>query len=244
MLTGAAFLVVAAPLVGCGNLESGAPLPIGLEAEQLSAFADECQESLQGVTRRPGQLDYPATMTVSLGKAAVYNAAIDVRDAPAPPEKMIDAEDPAAESVLVKCGVSAKLAAVDGGIEVAASTDETSVDGWYYRSFGPTGVVEWSWAVTARTPDDHTLQLTVRPSLSVSGQVAYSGQTDVTTKVTTTATWIEKLANWFDTQFSLLKAIGVALGAAIIGFLVFSQQVRDRIRGLFSKDKPADTTNK
>lgn len=244
VLTGAALLMVALPLGGCAADEASEGLPVGLEAEQLSAFADECKESLDGASYRRGQVDYPATMILSLGKAAMYNVAIDVRDVPALPETEIDADDPTAEPVLVKCGVSARLFAVDDGIEVADNIDGTSADGWDFRSFGPTGTVEWSWDVTARTPEDHTLRLVLRPSLSVMGQTTYPGQTDFTTKVSTTASSIEQLSNWFDTQFSLLKAMGVALGVAILGFLGFSQQVRDRLRGLFSRGKPADTATK
>ena len=56
VLTGAALLMVALPLGGCGGGDYAASerLPVGLEAEQLSAFADECKESLDGAWYRRG----------------------------------------------------------------------------------------------------------------------------------------------------------------------------------------------
>ncbi len=59
------------------------------------------------------------------------------------------------------------------------------------------------------------------------------------TRVKVKATALDKVGQWFDTQGKVLRGIGVAIGAIILGVLAFSSQLREAVAKLF-KRKPAE----
>lgn len=167
-------------------------------------------------------------MSLQMGHTKDDNAAIDVRGVPAPPEQLIDAEDPTSEPVLVKCGVSAKLLAVDEDEMSVGDSDGPDTDGWYFRSFGPSGTIEWRWPVTALAPTgESSLRLTVRPALSQdpAAQIASPGQASYTTDVAMAGSTAQRVWYWFQTDYNLWKSAAGAIGVAVLTLLAWRSKV-------------------
>ena len=208
--------------------------------QELDAFISSCA---QGRFRK-AQVDYPRTLPARLGRATTYGAAVDIRDTPAPPDKVIDAADPtSADDVKVECAVAAKLVSVGGGISVDAA--DTPDDGWIYLVFPPSGVLEWSWSVTPREPVSQQLRLELKPTAKIDDRYDRNkrGTAVYVTTVNVTATPIDRLAYWFQTQWGPLTAIAGSIGVAILAILTFSSKARDAVKRLFTKQPPqvADT---
>jgi hypothetical protein len=207
----------------------------------LDAFISSCELG----RFRKAQVDYPRTLTVRLGGATTYGAAVDIRDTPAPPDKVIDAADPtSADDVKVECAVAAKLVSVGGGISVDAA--DTPDDGWRYLVFPPSGVLEWSWSVTPREPVSQQLRLELKPTAKIDDRYDRNqrGTAVYVTTVNVTATRIDRLAYWFETQWRPLTAVAGSIGVAILAILAFSSKARDAAKGLFTKQPPKRGTRK
>jgi hypothetical protein len=218
-----------------------APSPSPTNPDQeLDAFISSCELG----RFRKAQVDYPRTLTVRLGGATTYGAAVDIRDTPAPPDKVIDAADPtSADDVKVECAVAAKLVSVGGGISVDAA--DTPDDGWRYLVFPPSGVLEWSWSVTPREPVSQQLRLELKPTAKIDDRYDRNkrGTAVYVTTVNVTATPIDRLAYWFQTQWGPLTAVAGSIGVAILAILAFSNKARDAAKRLFTKHprKEGDT---
>ena len=189
-------------------------------------------------------MEYPRTLSVQMAQATTYGATVDIRDADIPPGKEIHL-DSAREPIYVQCVVGARLISVGGGLDVETAADATE-GGWRYREFTPSGVVEWSWSVTPRTPVSQQLRLELEPAAKVLERVPGGNQTstaDYVTTVNVTATHIDRLAYWFQTQWVLLSRIAGTVGVAILAVLAFSSKAREAIKSLFTR-KPKRQTNK
>jgi len=178
-----------------------------------------------------------------MGQATTYSTAVDIRDAPAPPGKEIDSPDPATGSVHVQCVVGARLVPVSSGIDVEIPADARA-DGWRYLEFTPSGVLEWSWSVTPSTPASQELLLQLKPAAK-SAELIPGGSTTTTadykTPVNVTATRIDRLAYWFQTQWVLLSKVAGTVGVAILATLAFSAKARDAIKSLFTRKSTTPT---
>jgi hypothetical protein len=205
---------------------------------ELDAFIRFCEEA----RFRPAQVDYPRTLSARMGQATTYGAAVDIRGTPAPPGKVIDADDPTSDPVYVECVVAARLVSVGGGIDVD-SADATE-GGWRYRSFTPSGVLEWSWSVTPRRPVSQQLRLELKPAARARDLIPGSNiitTADYVTTVNVSATRIDRLAYWFQTQWVLLSGVAGTVGVAVLAILAFSAKARDAVKGLFARKSGART---
>jgi len=228
---------------GPENSASARPSPSAPPARnaELEAFTRACERHADRWVR--GQVDYPRTLSARMGQATTYSTAVDIRDAPAPPGKEIDSPDPATGSVHVQCVVGARLVPVSSGIDVEIPADARA-DGWRYLEFTPSGVLEWSWSVTPSTPASQELLLQLKPAAK-SAELIPGGSTTTTadykTPVNVTATRIDRLAYWFQTQWVLLSKVAGTVGVAILATLAFSAKARDAIKSLFTRKSTTPT---
>jgi hypothetical protein len=227
---------VGPPPTGTPSAPSSSPAPSGglVPDEQLSAFVRACEESMDARGWQPGQVSYPRTMTLEVGQEETYNAAVDVRSAPAPPEEVIDAADPTSEPVLVRCVLSARLVPVGDHISVTTDDQGSVIDGWSYQTFTPSGTVEWAWTVTADAPEPGGLRLVLRPAAVASDVLTarVSSEQTYETDVEVTGSFLARASHWFDTEFPLLKALAVTLGGVLVGVLAWYGGIRAKWREL------------
>lgn len=204
---------------------------------ELEDFLRECKTATKF---REGQVSFPDEMEIGVGESSSYSAVVDVRTEPAPAETVIDAPKPRSDRVKVKCILSARLVPVGDGMEVKPPTDADE-GGWRTLTFTPDGLVEWTWTVKALVPEDQSLRLELLPAVEVQGRVGDPVRSSVSyvTRVKVKATALDKVGQWFDTQGKVLRGIGVAIGAIILGVLAFSSQLREAVAKLF-KRKPAE----
>jgi hypothetical protein len=201
---------------------------------QLEAFVRTCEESLDARTWQPAQVSYPETMSLEVGQAETYNAAVDVRSTPAPPSEIIDAAEPTSEPVRVRCVLSARLVPVGDHITVSADDGTDEFEGWSYQTFTPSGTLEWAWTVRADKPEPGGLRLVLRPaavaadvlSAQVTNQQTYETDVEVTGSVLSRASY------WVETEFPYLKAIAIAAGTALVAVLAWYAGLRKKWREL------------
>jgi hypothetical protein len=208
------------------------------EDDELSNFVRSCQEESRF---RRGQVDYPRTLRMRMGEAVTYAAAVDVRDNPLPSGKVIDTDDPGSDPIFVQCVVGARLVSVGGGIDVDVA--DSSDGGWKYQEFTPKGELKWAWSVTARSPADQELRLELRPAARES-QLIRNANTSASyvTRVTVDASLIGRSWYWLQTEGTLLKAILVSLGAAVLAILAFSANVREGLSKVFGRRPESKTS--
>jgi hypothetical protein len=216
----------------------GSEPPRQSEDEQLSQFVSSCEEESRF---RRGQVDYPSTLRMRMGEAVTFAAAVDVRDNPLPPEKVIDTDDPGSDPIYVQCVVGARLVSVGGGIDVDVA--DSSDGGWKYQEFTPKGELKWAWSVTARSPGDQELRLELRPAARES-QLIRNANTSASyvTRVTVDASLIGRSWYWLQTEGNLLKAIFISLSAAVLAILAFSAKVREGLVKVIGRHPESKTS--
>lgn len=213
-----------------GPAPTSSPTQTGGSAPgQTSDFATFQQDCEKGVAAwRIGQVDYPRSLSIQVRQAADYNAAVDLRDNPLPPDQVIDSGDPASEPVAVRCLLAARLVPVGEYIKVnGASAVE-----WAPRQFTPSGVMEWRWSVTAEKPVDQQLRLVLVPAVLVEGTTYVSGsdsEASLLTRVMVEATLIDRISYWFETQWPLLVGIAAVLAVA---FVVTRKWLQEQFKAL------------
>lgn len=199
---------------------NGAPEPEIVD--EVALFQSQCEQEVEAW--RAAQVHYPMEMSVSVGGAASYNAAIDIRSDPLPADQVIDIVSGTArsEDVRVKCTVAAKLTSVGDALVVAQHGNQTDA-GWILQQFTPTGVVEWSWTVDALKPGHEQLRLELRPAIVLAddaGDLEYASQSvgSFVTQVHIQASPLQLVAHWFEVNWPLVLSITGALTAASVGF--------------------------
>ncbi|WP_374975465.1 hypothetical protein ACEYYH_16865 [Microbacterium trichothecenolyticum] len=198
--------------------------------DAVVAFQERCAHGVE--EWRDALVDYPDRMSVTIDVGANYNAAVDARSEPLPPDEVIEVEDGTAtsEAVLVKCTVAARLTPVGQAMEVLDQASETNA-GWVLQEFTPSGVIEWSWTVTARHPVDEQLRLELRPAIVLdesAGDLEYAGKnvSSFTTDVHVEASALHHAAYWVDVNRPLIWTIGSAIGAATLAVIVWWRKAR------------------
>jgi hypothetical protein len=206
-----------------GDIGGGSDDAVALFQERCARGVEEWRDAL---------VDYPARMSVTIELGANYNAAVDARSQPLPPDEVVEVEDGAAtsEAVLVKCTVAARLTAVGEAMEVLDQASETDA-GWVLQEFTPSGVIEWSWTVTAHQPVDEQLRLELRPAIVLdesAGDLEYAGKnvSSFTTDVHVKASALHHAAYWVDVNRPLIWTIGSAVGAATLAVIVWWRKAR------------------
>jgi hypothetical protein len=83
---------------------------------------------------------------VEVGSSSNYNATVDIRATPLPPDQVIEIDEGKAtgEEVLVSCTIAAKLAPVGDALSVEQAFADTTSE-WRVQEFTPAGNVEWAW---------------------------------------------------------------------------------------------------
>jgi hypothetical protein len=229
------------PPIG-GPDDEGADIGGG-KGDAVIAFQERCARGVE--EWRDALVDYPDHMSVTIEVGANYNAAVDARSEPLPADEVVEVQDGTAtsEAVLVKCTVAARLTAVGEALEVVRRTGETDA-GWVLQEFTPSGVIEWSWTVTAHKPVDEQLRLELRPAIVVdesAGDLEYAGKnvSSFTTDVRVKASALHHAAYWVDVNRPLIWTIGSAVGAAILAVIVWWRKARSP-----QKDSPPSEPTK
>jgi hypothetical protein len=196
----------------------GAPPTVAPTPGELAAQLAQCRKGIEEWKKSAGQVDYPKTMTLTFGQATAYNAAIDISDTPQPAASRIIVArgEPTAEAITVKCAVAARLRSIGHDMTVEPAEDE-----WQTREFGPSGVVKWTWTVTASSSSNKTLVLEMQPAHLENGEplVSSSGTeiVEVSTQVQVKSTWIDRSKEWFETQWPKLALIVGLVAGGIAG---------------------------
>ena len=192
----------------------------------LEAFLDDCERDVR--EWRAAQVSYPSRLSVPPGETVAYVAAVDIRSAPEPPGTGIPGPAPTAEQGFVRCEVAARLSSVGRSLEI----DE---DDWVLRTFTPSGVIRWSWGVTATDPGRHDLQLELQPAVIGEGGVMLVG--DASTEVSSFLTpvdveedRIQQLGDWWSDHWGTVTLIAAGIGAAVLAVLKYSEQLARRWR--------------
>ena len=122
----------------------------------LASFLAGCERGIRDW--RAAQVDYPAELSIEKGGTESYVAAVDASDTPLEPSEAIPGPSPTGEAVFVRCEVAARLTPLGSALTV----DEID---WIVRTFTPTGVIRWTWVVTAVEADDQDLELELQPAV-------------------------------------------------------------------------------
>jgi hypothetical protein len=175
-------------------------------------------------------------MRLRMAQARSYDVAVDVRTTPAPPSQVISAEDPSQEPITVQCLVAARLVPVGDGISVTVP-DEALEGGWAYQRFTELGVVEWAWSVSPTTPQDQQLRLELRPAAKGSDVIQISSATTAryVTEVEVSASKLQVVWYWFQTDWKLVATTVGIVGAAILALLQFSLSFRESVSKVFGR---------
>lgn len=191
-------------------------------------------------------------MTIKVGDSENYNAALDVRSVPLPADEVIETEPGAAtsENVLVKCTLAARLRAVGETLTVDDPASDNG--GWVVQEFTPTGVLEWSWTVTAEKPADAELRLDIRPAIAIAAaaeDLVYATQssTSFNTDVIVDGNLLSRSAYWFEGNWGYVLAIAVPVGIAATALLRWWLGLRTEVRkargsGAPNTDQPGPAT--
>lgn len=203
----------------------------------LEAFRNECAQGVQNW--RAAQVDYPDDLTVGLNESVDYNAAVDINDEPLPPDQVIETDggSATAEAVQVRCTVAARVVPVGDALTIEEQASELA-GGWILQEFTPTGIVEWSWTVTAIKPVDQDLRLELRPAIvlnstsSLDELYSSASQASFSTEVHVEANPVQSMGYWFTTNWGAIAAIAAAIGGATLAVLAWMRKVRNEARAL------------
>lgn len=146
---------------------------------------------------------------MKINDSATYAASVDVRDHPMPVGTVIPGPSPQIAPTAARCVLNARL--------VPPADDSLGVDdkGWIERRFSPTGVVNWTWWVTdgGGLPADDTSPYIV----------------GLTSHVHVGADAFERGIYWRQKNWVVIVGIVGAIGAAILGLVRWSSDLRDAI---------------
>lgn len=225
-------------LAGCGDAADHPDNALGQSqtptGSAMQSFLEQCERGVAEWSGQ-GQVDYPEVLRLELDRAGRYAAAVDVRDRPAPPEDLVP--DGTSEEIRVKCIVGARLLEVDDDIVQITVPDTAGDGGWVYREFTPTGVLQWSWSVTATRPRDTEVTLELRPSIRRDDDgtiVANAEETTLQhTRVEVSAGMVQRAGSWVDENQGYVALLAVAAGSALVWALKSIADVREEGRRAF-----------
>jgi uncharacterized protein DUF6777 len=189
----------------------------------VAALLNDCKKNV--AEWRPGQVKYPGDLPIKIDESATYAVSVDARNNPMPMGTVIPGPSPQIAPIAVHCVLNARL---DPPADNSLDVDNK---GWIERRFSPTGVVNWTWWVTARAPDDHDLQLKLEPALATDGGILPASDTSpyITTLTTHVHVDANTLTYWWRESWEAILTILGAIGAAILGLLKWSSDLRDAI---------------
>jgi hypothetical protein len=229
MWAGAAGFLIILTLFGLLSCSPGgySPSPAGPSPE-LKDFIQRCQQNVDDWQH--GQAIYPKTLIVKMDESIDYVAGVDISGGTTLRDRLPANVDYSSSEVDVSCGLGARL----------VSTSESAVvdqSDWIMQEFDQPGKLQWAWTVKGKKPGDYDLRLELRPAVAIvrGGHVVPAGDGNNTavfpTKLTVTATSMQKLYLWWDANWVKLVGIVTALGAALLGVLAWVRKVRDRAGG-------------
>jgi hypothetical protein len=205
-------------------------------APALSTFVRECIHRPGGTpgdlsSWRMGQVNYPMTIELEVSKSAVYVAAVDVRDQPAPAAEVIPASSAVGTRIAVRCVLNARLS----GDEVLT----VDPDDWTTRQFNPVGILNWSWRVTADDTGDHDLVLALQPAVIAedTGEVIAIGDksretSTFTTRVRVNGSVPQQLGSWWKQNWPAISLVGGGAGGVILASILWGRKSLVGIRDL------------
>ncbi|MEQ0559705.1 hypothetical protein ABJI51_11525 [Amycolatopsis sp. NEAU-NG30] len=201
----------------------------------IARFIDDCVHGPPGdAPWRLGQIDYPETLPLELGVSAVYVAAVDIRDVPLPPAKVVPGPSPTGTQIAVQCVLSARVVGDD------AVTVEPAE--WTARQFNPVGVANWSWRVTAREPGNHQLQLELEPAVVTgpAGRLLAVGSLDTSTFVTQVdvhASTPKQVEHWWKDNWPAITLVAGAAAGAVLAAVKWGSKLAGALRGFKTPQK-------
>jgi uncharacterized protein YeaO (DUF488 family) len=192
----------------------------------LDEFLRRCEEGVRDW--QAAQVDYPSELTVEVGETVSYVAAVDASDTPLPPESAVPGPSATAEGVFVRCEIAARLTAVGDGLAVDSER-------WVVRSFTPTGLIRWSWGVTASEPGEADLQLELQPAArSEDGEILVSElSTEVSsffTRTRVTEDPVQGMGRWWADHWGAVTLVAGGVGAAVLGLLGYGKKLVEKLR--------------
>jgi hypothetical protein len=221
--------VPAGPDVPDGGVGGPEPEPAPTtrpDATDLASFLAGCERGIRDW--RAAQVDYPAELSIEKGGTESYVAAVDAGDTPLDPGEAIPGPSPTGEAVFVRCEVAARLTPLGGALTV----DE---DDWIVRSFTPTGVIRWTWVVTAVEADDQDLELELQPAVRSEDGTILVGQssTEISSFITGVRVEedaVERVGEWWESRWAIIALVAAGIGAALLALLRFGAQLADQTR--------------
>jgi hypothetical protein len=223
-----------------GEPQPNAPSPTTRPSEtDLASFLAGCERGIRDW--RAAQVDYPAELSIEKGGTESYVVAVDASDTPLDPSEAIPGPSPTGEAVFVRCEVAARLTPLGSALTV----DE---DDWIVRSFTPTGVIRWTWVVTAVEADDQDIELELQPAVRSEDGTILVGQssTEISSFITGVRVEedpVERVGEWWESRWAIIALVAAGIGAAVLALLRFGAQVADQtrrtvaaFRGLGGKD--------
>jgi hypothetical protein len=192
----------------------------------LASFLADCERGIRDW--RPAQVDYPAELSIEKGGTESYVVAVDASDTPLDPSEAIPGPSPTGEAVFVRCEVAARLTPLGSALTV----DEVD---WIVRSFTPTGVIRWTWVVTAVEADDQDLELELQPAVRSEDGTILVGQSSTEISSFITAVRVEedavaRVGEWWESRWTIMALVAAGIGAAILALLRFGAQLADQTR--------------
>ncbi|MEV4900054.1 hypothetical protein AB0K08_01780 [Citricoccus sp. NPDC055426] len=166
---------------------------------------------------------YPRSLQTDVGDSETYQAAVVLDQSDQSLDEVISNPDGVTtqQGIRVRCIVGARLLAVGENVTVAGDPGSIESD-WVNRRFTADGTIDWAWSVTATVPEDQQVRIQLRPALSINDGAQTITSDSVRTYVTevqVSASLVERVAYWFETQWPLLVGIALALGVAVLAVL-------------------------
>lgn len=210
-----------------------------LSDEDLQKYVAQCRDRMDAA--RYSHVAWPDDFSLRLNEARTYRIVVDERTVPVDPTSLVGA--PARSSgIVIQCQLSARLHAVDDGIEVEKVAEDEG--GWRSQYVTPAGQLEWTWAVTGRKLGKHQVAVELKPAVAVSvgGEdpktIDPGARVTKVTVISVEGTTLQKAADWLTTQGGYLKIIGSALLAGALWVVATYTQLGVAVKTAAKKLRP------
>ena len=114
-------------------------------------------------------------------------------------------------------------------------------NGWIVRQFTPSGVLNWSWSITALAPGDQQLQLEPEPAVTSASQYILlqgGNPSDMSTSVTqvhVNASAVQRAGQWWKDNWGIIVLISGGIGAAVLSLIKWSGNLGQAVHDLSRK---------